>query len=85
MKKVENGFYSTSDINEIEKDIFSDLEIRLKLRALLARKKAEQFGKSTNEFDANDLIGMENELEKQKIITKLKQMDPFNVNFTSIN
>ena len=33
MKKVENGFYSTSDIEEVEKDIFSDLEIRLKLRA----------------------------------------------------
>jgi DNA-directed RNA polymerase subunit beta len=81
MKKVENGFYSTTDVEEVEKDIFSDLEIRLKLRALLTRKKAEQFGKSMGEFDSTDLSGMENELEKQKIIEKLKSMDNFNLNF----
>jgi DNA-directed RNA polymerase subunit beta len=43
MKKFENGFYSTTNFEEREKDLFKDLETRLKLRALLARKKAEQF------------------------------------------
>jgi DNA-directed RNA polymerase subunit beta len=45
MKKFDGGFYSTTDFLEIEKDIFKDLELRLKLRALLARKKVEQYTK----------------------------------------
>ena len=45
LKKFEGGFYSTTDINETEKDIFNELEIRLKLRALLARKKVEEYAK----------------------------------------
>jgi DNA-directed RNA polymerase subunit beta len=45
MKKFNNGFYSTSNIEDVEKDIFSDLETRLKLRAILARKKSEYFAK----------------------------------------
>ena len=45
MKKFDGGFYSTTNFLEIEKDIFKDLELRLKLRALLARKKVEQYTK----------------------------------------
>ena len=33
-------------MKEIEKDIFKELEIRLKLRALLARKKVEEYAKN---------------------------------------
>jgi ribosomal protein S6 len=43
IRKFEGGFYSTVNMQEIEKDLFQELETRLKLRALLARKKAEQF------------------------------------------
>ena len=43
MKKFEGGFLSTTKTKEIEKDLFFELETRLKLRALVARKKSEQF------------------------------------------
>ena len=46
IKKFNNGFENTVDLKEQERDIFKDLETRLKLRALLARKKAEQFAKA---------------------------------------
>ena len=71
IRKFENGFYSTTDTQEIEKDIFKDLESRLKLRALLARKKAEQFAKSTTLMDKMDTFGVEKSTEKRKIIEKL--------------
>jgi DNA-directed RNA polymerase subunit beta len=71
IRKFENGFYSTSDTQEIEKDIFKDLESRLKLRALLARKKAEQFAKSTSITDKLDSFAVEKSTEKRKIIEKL--------------
>lgn len=45
LKKFENGFYSTTNIENTERDLFRDLETRLKLRAILARKKAEYFAK----------------------------------------
>ena len=73
MKKFENGFYSTTNTQEIEKDIFKDLEIRLKLRALLARKKAEQFAKSTNSMDKVENYVIEKQIEKKKILEKLKE------------
>lgn len=44
--KFEGGFYTTAGMREIEKDLFFELETRLKLRALLSRKKAEQFAKT---------------------------------------
>ena len=73
MKKFENGFYSTTDTKEIEKDIFQDLEVRLKLRALLARKKAEEFAKAKNISDKIDTFLIEKNLEKQKILENLLQ------------
>jgi DNA-directed RNA polymerase subunit beta len=75
MKKFENGFASTTNIEEVEKDIFQELEIRLKLRALLARKKAEQFAKSTNMLEKVDNFILEKDLEKKKIIEKLTNQD----------
>lgn len=71
MNKIENGFYSTTNISEKEKDLFSELEIKLKLRALLARKKSEQFGKSTLIPDQFEKIRLERVIEKKKIIEKL--------------
>jgi hypothetical protein len=47
------------------------LESRLKLRALLARKKAEQFAKSTSITDKLDSFAVEKSTEKRKIIEKL--------------
>ena len=75
IRKFENGFYSTTDTQEIEKDIFKDLESRLKLRALLARKKAEQFAKSTTIMDKMDTFSIEKNTEKRKIIEKLTKKE----------
>ena len=74
IRKFENGFYSTTNIQEIEKDIFKDLETRLKLRALLARKKAEQFAKSNSLLDKIDNFTLEKNNEKRKILEKLKNI-----------
>ena len=70
--KFEGGFNETTNIREIEKDIFKELETRLKLRALLVRKKAEQFAKSNTFLDKNDILSMEKLKEKTKVIDKLK-------------
>ena len=70
--KFEGGFNETTNMREIEKDIFKELETRLKLRALLVRKKAEQFAKSNNFLDKNDILSMEKLKEKTKVIDKLK-------------
>lgn len=75
INKIENGFYSTTNIIEKEKDLFSELEIKLKLRALLARKKSEQFGKSTLIPDQFEKIRLERLSEKKKIIEKLLQKE----------
>ena len=73
IKKFDSGFYSTTEINESEKDIFKEIELRLKLRALLSRKKAEQFAKSTNFVDKNDIMLFEKMSEKNKILERLKE------------
>jgi DNA-directed RNA polymerase subunit beta len=71
IQKIENGFYSTENIKEVEKDIFKDLETRLKLRALLGRKKTEQLAKSINLNEKVDSLTIEKLLEKKKILEKL--------------
>ena len=48
MQKFENGFNSTTNMYDNERDIFIELENRLMLRALLSRKKTEQFAKYTS-------------------------------------
>jgi DNA-directed RNA polymerase subunit beta len=75
IKKFEGGFYSTTSIKEVEKDIFQDLELRLKLRTLLSRKKAEQFAKANNLTDENDILFIEKNKEKMKLIGRLKNSE----------
>ena len=75
IKKFDSGFESTTDMKETEKDIFKDIETRLKLRALLARKKAEQFAKPITILEKDDILALEKMNEKAKIIERLKQIE----------
>jgi DNA-directed RNA polymerase subunit beta len=72
-KKFEGGIYSTTDIKEVEKDIFNDIETRLMLRSLLARKKAEEFGKSSNSSTKKDIFGVEKLEEKNKVLERFNE------------
>jgi DNA-directed RNA polymerase subunit beta len=73
INKFETRFDQTSKLKMNQVDIFKDLETRLKLRALLARKKAEQFAKLSDNFlDKNDLLLLEKLKEKNKLIEKFK-------------
>jgi len=80
MRKLDHGFYSTTNITDIEKDIFQDMEKRLHLRALLARKKAEEFPKFLE--DTSDPHLKEKEKEKKRLLKKIGQHNwpasPFN-------
>lgn len=73
IRKFEGGFVSTTKLEDTERDIFKDLEIRLKLRALLSRKKAEYFGKLMNFPDREEILNQEKLKEKNKILEKLKK------------
>jgi len=73
IRKFEGGFSSTTKLQDIEQDIFKDLEIRLKLRALLARKKAEYFGKFLDFPDREEILNQKKLKEKNKILEKLKK------------
>jgi DNA-directed RNA polymerase subunit beta len=75
MRKFEDGFNSTINFKDNEQDLFKDLETRLKLRALLSRKKAEQFGKSNNFIDREEIINQEKIKEKNKILDKLRKQN----------
>lgn len=75
IRKFEGGFYSTRETQEIEKNIFEELEVRLKLRALLDRKKAEQFAKVNEIIDKNDFFIGEKLDEKNRLIQKLKNKE----------
>nr|AYO28647.1 RNA polymerase beta subunit [Neotessella volvocina] len=71
IRKFEGGFEYTTDTTQIEKDIFKDMENRLKLRALLARKKAEQFATTiTAKLDIEIKRKLE---EKAKLLNLFKQ------------
>ena len=70
MKKMDGGFYSTTETKEIEKDIFKDIELRLKLRSLLARRKVEQYAKLTP-TEETEFSNFEKEKEKIKILNRL--------------
>ena len=74
IQKFDGGFYSTTNMKESEKDIFKELEIRLKLRALLVRKKAEQFAKASNFIDKNDLLLKQKSKEKDKILQRYNEI-----------
>ena len=72
VNKFENGFEQLNDIKQKERDLFKDLETRLKLRALLARKKAEYFAKSNEYVDKNEFLLLEKLKEKNKILEKFQ-------------
>jgi DNA-directed RNA polymerase subunit beta len=72
--QFDGGFDSTTKMQKTEKDIFQELETRLKLRALLVRKKAEQFANATNFLEEDDLSASERLKEKTKVIDRLKRM-----------
>jgi DNA-directed RNA polymerase subunit beta len=80
MNKFENGFYSTTDLGEVELDIFEAMEKRLEIRALLARKKAEEFTKFFE--DLTDPHVQEKADEKQRLLRKIEKHNwpkaPFN-------
>jgi DNA-directed RNA polymerase subunit beta len=73
LNKVDGGFpsltNSSSFIKKNEKDIFHELEIRLKLRSLLARYKAEYFAKSIDLNNPN----LEKQHEKKKFLKKFQK------------
>jgi DNA-directed RNA polymerase subunit beta len=72
LRKFENGFYSLTNLKDSEKKIFEDMENRLKLRALLSRKKAEQFAKAT--FGGKNEINFQEKIsEKKKILDKYEK------------
>jgi DNA-directed RNA polymerase subunit beta len=73
IKKIEGGFYESTNLKSSERDIFNDLENRLKLRALLSRKKAEQFSKSINTTESEEKILQEKRNEKSRILNKLSK------------
>ena len=74
VKKFENGFFSTTDSKEIEKDFFVDLENRLKLRTIITKKKLEHFSKTANNNEKIDFLEFQKQNEKLNIIEKLKEL-----------
>ena len=74
LKKFEGGFLATTESKEKEKDLFMELENRLKLRALVARKKSEQFSKSGILSEKNDFLTVQKLQEKNKIEEKIKNL-----------
>ena len=75
LNKFKNGFQKTLGLKEVERDIFKDLETRLKLRALLARKKAEQYAKTTQSIDKNEVVLLQKLKEKNEILQKFHESE----------
>jgi DNA-directed RNA polymerase subunit beta len=72
LKKVDGGIKTFTEIVEKEKKIFEEVEIRLKLRALLSRKKA---GYSSKSFEKKETEkkGFQEGNEKRKILQKYEK------------
>ena len=77
MRKFENGFTSTTNIQDTERDIFIELENRLMLRALLSRKKTEQFAKYTSITENDESFKLTKINEEQKLLKKLENTELF--------
>ena len=75
LKKFESGIDSPNNLRESEKDIFKEIELRLKLRALLARKKAEQFARVNTSNNDEGALSLEKTSEKNKILKRLKETE----------
>jgi DNA-directed RNA polymerase subunit beta len=67
MRKFTQGFYSTTSAESKEKDIFKELEKRLKLRELIERKKAELLPRIDDE-DEKKFV--EEKEEEKKILSQ---------------
>jgi DNA-directed RNA polymerase subunit beta len=74
LNKIQGGFESTKNIKKEEKDIFRDIESRLKLRALLSRYKAEYFSKPEFLKQKMDKNFFDKIKEKKKILEKFKKI-----------
>lgn len=79
LKKFQGGFLSTTNVKEVEKDLFIELEDRLKLRALVAKKKLEQFSRTTSLSDKYDFLKIEKIKEKSKILEKITNLNNLNI------
>ena len=77
MRKFENGFTSTTNVQDTERDIFIELENRLMLRALLSRKKTEQFAKYTSITENDESFKLTKINEEQKLLKKLENTELF--------
>ena len=77
IQKFEGGFNSTTNMKDKTRDIFTELEDRLMLRALLARKKTEQFAKLSMSDQENEALEVLKRNEQERILDKLKNNDVF--------
>jgi hypothetical protein len=64
-------------MKEVEKDLFKEIENRLMLRALLERRKAEDFSNSNSLTTINDKFAMERLVEKAKLLEKFQEPNYF--------
>jgi hypothetical protein len=64
-------------MKEVEKDLFKEIENRLMLRALLERRKAEDFANSNSLSNTNDKFAMERLVEKAKLLEKFQEPNYF--------
>ena len=72
-RKFENIFTKVTNFEETEEDIFKNLEKRLKIRALLSRKKIEYYGKNLDLTSREKFLSQEKLKEKHTIFEKLRQ------------
>jgi DNA-directed RNA polymerase subunit beta len=77
VNQLENTLESPKNIKNREKDIFKDLENRLKLRALLSRYKAEYFSKPEFLKEKEEKHFRQKLQEKKRILEELKKKHPF--------
>jgi len=79
LNKIENDLSSTKQILTTEKDIFKDIENRLKLRALLARYKAEYFSKPEFFKEKGEKAFFNKVEEKKKVLEKFKTINKLQI------
>ena len=66
MQKIEGGFYSTSQVKSLEKDIFTELEDRLKLRTFISRKKNEELAKLSTQKEKKQIKIINNSFDNEE-------------------
>jgi DNA-directed RNA polymerase subunit beta len=72
-KQIEGGTFSFTKIQEKEKNLFIELEERLRIRTLLARKKIEQYSKDFI-FPDGPKFSNQKFKQKEKIIDNFKKI-----------